>query len=160
MILMPGGIVLSTLKHEPYMHRAISLGRMAPQRPFGALLVDRITGVVIAEGFNRTNEHPLWHGEIDAINRCIADRPGVDWGKLLLYSTAEPCPMCMSALAWVGVAGVVFGSSIEFLSKQSWWQIEIPAAYVAEKTLFRTCEVLGGILEADCNELFLSASSH
>lgn len=158
---MAGGIVFSTLDHEPYMHRAISLGRLSPQKPFGSLFVDRTTGVIVAEGVNRTQEHPLWHAEMDAINRCIAERSDIAWWKMLMYSTAEPNPMCMSALTWLGVAGVVFGSSLEFLNKNGWWQIDVPAKYIAERTLFRPPpEVLGGVLEEECNELFLSASTH
>ena len=79
----------------------------------------RTNGAIVAEGWNRTEEHPLWHGEIDAINQCNLEDPKPDWYKLVMYSTAEPCPMCMGALAWAGVGGVVFGTSIEFLKRST-----------------------------------------
>ena len=57
------------LPHEHYMRRAIELGKQNPRLPFGALIVDRVTGEILAEGWNRTEINPIWHGEIDAINR-------------------------------------------------------------------------------------------
>ena len=43
------------LPHEHYMRRAIELGKQNPRLPFGALIVDRVTGEILAEGWNRTD---------------------------------------------------------------------------------------------------------
>ena len=63
------------LPHEHYMRRAIELGKQNPRLPFGALIVDRVTGEILAEGWNRTEINPIWHGEIDAINRLVEPAP-------------------------------------------------------------------------------------
>jgi tRNA(Arg) A34 adenosine deaminase TadA len=82
--------------------------------------------------------------------------PRPDGGDLVLYTTAEPCPMCMGAILWAGVGRVVFGTSIRFLLDTGWRQIDLPAAAVAGRAVGMTCEVVGGVLAAECDELFLS----
>ena len=141
-------------EHDAFMRRAIDLARQVPAFPFGAVLVLHDTGEVVAEGWNRSAESPTWHGEIDAINRCVQARPDIDWGRTTLYTTAEPCPMCQAAIEWAGIPLVVYGSSIPFLQSLGWWQIDIRAEEVARRTPFRRTTILGGILEQECNALF------
>ena len=147
-----------TRMHEKFMRRAIALAANNPKAPFGALLVDQNNGTVMSEGWNRSGENPTWHGEIDAINQCAARHPGVKWGELILYTTAEPCPMCQSAAEWAGIGMVVFGSSIPFLESLHWSQIDIRAEEVARRTACRRCTVIGGVLEPDCDALFRRAA--
>jgi tRNA(Arg) A34 adenosine deaminase TadA len=133
------------------MRRAIV---QVPLLPFGAVLVRGATGEVLAEGHNRSAASPTFHGEIDVINRLAADQPRVDWGSLVLYTTAEPCPMCQSAVEWAGIPWVVYGSSIPFLQGLGWWQIDTRAGEVARRTPFRRTAILGGVLAEECNALF------
>lgn len=143
--------------HEEYMLRAIEMARQSPTAPFGALLVDALTGEIVAEGVNRWRENPTWHGEIDAINRCAAKNPDITWSRLRLYTTAEPCCMCQGAILWAGIPEVVFGTSIRTLARIGWNQIHIPAEEVARRTPFAGCSLLGGVLEAECDALFEAA---
>ena len=141
---------------EVYMKRAIRLAGNVPKFPFGALLVDHEKKVV-AEGWNRSVHNPTWHGEMDAINKCAASGVKVDWTKLTLYTTAEPCAMCQGAVAWSGIKRVVFGSSIPFLKTLDWWAIDIRADELSRLAKFRNCTVVGGVLEEECNKLFRTA---
>jgi len=75
----------------------------------------------------------------------------------VLYTTAEPCPVCQSAVEWAGIPWVVYGSSIPFLQGLGWWQIDIRAGEVARRTPFRRTAVLGGVLAKECNALFEAA---
>jgi tRNA(Arg) A34 adenosine deaminase TadA len=143
--------------HQKYMRRAIEIARRNRGAPFGALLVHRQSGEIVAEGLNRWKENPTWHGEIDAINRCAAENRGVEWSGLRLYTTAEPCCMCQGAILWTGIPEVVFGTSIQTLTRLGWNQIDIPAHEVARRTPFARCKLIGGILERDCDELFRAA---
>ncbi|MCU0706486.1 MAG: nucleoside deaminase [Fimbriiglobus sp.] len=147
---------MNDLNHERYMRRAIELTAHCPALPFGAVLVHRPTGRVVAEGWNRSGENPTWHGEIDALNRWAATADGTDPAELVLYTTAEPCPMCQGAVLFAGVGAVVFGVSIGFLAATGWDQIEIPAAEVIRRSPGLQCEVIGGVLEEECRELFLA----
>lgn len=145
------------LDHARYMRLAIAQAKKTPPMPFGAVIVRGKDGATLAEGHNRSSASPTFHGEVDAINRCAAFHPGIDWTGLVLYTTAEPCPMCQSAVAWAGIGMVVFGASVPFLKSLGWWQIDIRAEEVAQRTPFRRCAVLGGILEEECNELYRAA---
>ena len=141
-------------RDETFMWRAIELGLGCPLLPFGAVIVRGETGEVVAEGRNRSGDAPIWHGEIDTIHRCAQSHPGIDWSRLTLYSTAEPCPMCQSAILWAGIPRVVFGTSIRTLQARGWRQIDILAEEVARRTPFRQCVIVGGVLEAECDALF------
>jgi len=142
------------LDHERFMREAIAQAKNVPLLPFGAVIVRADKGEVVAAGFNRTKISPTYHGEVDAINRCAELHPDIDWSGLALYTTAEPCPTCESAVAWAGIGMVVFGSSIPFLKTLGWWQIDIRAEEVIRRTPFGKCTLLGGVLEAECNALF------
>jgi len=74
----------------------------------------------------------------------------------VLYTTAEPCPMCIGAILWSGIGTVVFGTSIRFLQRRGWRQIDIRAGEVVRRSPW-TCEIAGGVLERECNALFLAA---
>jgi tRNA(Arg) A34 adenosine deaminase TadA len=145
------------LDHERYVRRAVALTANCPHLPFGAVIVRGETGEVVAEGWNRSALNPAWHGEIDAINRLAESGLGDDPSGLVLYSTAEPCPMCMGAILWSGIGTVVFGSSIRFLQQQGWRQIDILADEVVRRSPGWACTIIGGVLEAECNALFDSA---
>jgi tRNA(Arg) A34 adenosine deaminase TadA len=142
------------LDHATFMRRAIAQAQEVPLLPFGAVLVRKATGEILAEGHNRSAANPTFHGEMDVINRLAADQAKVEWDSLVLYTTAEPCPMCQSAIEWAGIPWVVYGSSIPFLQGLGWWQINIRADEVAQRTPFRRTAVLGGVLAKECNALF------
>ncbi len=145
------------MSHDDYMRQAIAMAQQIPKFPFGTVIVRRITGEIIAKGFNRSSENPTFHAEIDAINRCAAAPSQSDWTQLDLYTTAEPCPMCQSAIEWAGISTVYYGTSIPFLQSHGWHQIDIRAEEVARRTSFRQTRVIGGILEFECNALFEAA---
>lgn len=140
------------------MRRAIALTAHCPELPFGAVIVDRDSGAVVAEGWNKSVANPAWHGEIDALNRLAESASLQSGSRLILYTTAEPCPMCQGAILWSGIEAVVFGTSIPFLQKKGWRQIDIRAAEVVRRSPGWSCAVIGGVLEEECNALFEAAS--
>ena len=146
------------MDHEPHMWQAIEVARGNPRAPFGTVLVDVEEGVRVAEGVNRSSVNPILHGEIDAINqyaRLNANR----WSQLRLYTTAEPCSMCQSAIIWSGIPEVVFGTSIERLVNLGWNQIDLKAIDVAEAASFGECTIIGGVLADACDRLFQMAKN-
>lgn len=143
--------------HELYMRRAIALAANAPDLPFGAVIVDGDDGTILAEGWNKTPLNPMWHGEVDAINQLASSGAGVEGKSLVLYTTAEPCPMCQAAVLWSGIEKVVFGTSIRTLQRLGWRQIDILAEEVARRSPAWNCTVIGGVLERDCDALFEKA---
>lgn len=143
--------------HEKHMRRAIELAANVPKYPFGALLVETASGRIVAEGWNRSSQDPTFHGEMDAIHNCAKTNPQLAWDQLTLYTTAEPCAMCMSAALWAGIGVVVYGTSVRYLQKLKWSQIDIRAEEVRKRTPFRNCVLIGGVLQAECNHLFDAA---
>lgn len=77
--------------------------------------------------------------------------------SLVLYTTAEPCPMCQAAILWTGIETVVFGTSIRSLQRLGWRQIDILAEEVVRRSPAWTCVLIGGVMEKECDALFESA---
>ena len=78
--------------------------------PFGAVIVRG--GEVIAVAHNEvlgTND-PTAHAEIVAIRRATAKLGRFDISDCEIYSTCEPCPMCLSAIHWAGIRKLYFGA--------------------------------------------------
>ena len=144
------------VEHEPFMRKAISIAEGNAVAPFGALLVDRSLGRVVARGVNRSHANPTLHGEIAAINDYV-DQGGTNWKNLTLYTTAEPCCMCQGAIVWAGISEVVFGTSISELKQLGWRQIDIPAQEVVSRGWKPGTEITGGVLANECGELFRRA---
>jgi guanine deaminase len=78
--------------------------------PFGAVIVRN--GKVIAVAHNEvvgTND-PTAHAEVVAIRRATAKLGRFDISDCEIYSTCEPCPMCLAAIHWAGIRKLYFGA--------------------------------------------------
>jgi tRNA(Arg) A34 adenosine deaminase TadA len=91
------------------------------------------------------------------VNDYVARHGNTGWGPLLLYVTGECCPMCMSALIWAGIGGIVFGSSLETVDRAfgGGGGIDIHATTVAAAAPSWKGTVTGGVLAAETDRLFL-----
>lgn len=121
--------------------------------PFGAVIVR--DGTVKASGRNlgiRTND-PTAHGEMVAIRRFVADNPASQLAGTTLYTSGEPCPMCMSAILWCKISRVVYAASIDQLATRI-GQIMLTSQRVADAAPFAEIEVSGGVLAKDALALF------
>jgi tRNA(adenine34) deaminase len=103
--------------------------------PFGALIVNTRTGERLMRGTNACKKlkHPSLAG-------------------YTMYSTCEPCPMCMANALWARLDRVVFGATIEDANRHC-LQIHIPAKEVARRSDM-LCRVDGPVLRDLCNTLF------
>ncbi|MBQ8093272.1 MAG: nucleoside deaminase [Clostridia bacterium] len=81
--------------------------------PFGSVIVK--DGEIVGQGHNRVliNNDPTCHGEIDAIRRTCAALGTYDLSGCELYTTGEPCPMCLFACLWANIDRVYYGCTIE-----------------------------------------------
>lgn len=81
--------------------------------PFGSAVVR--DGVIVGRGHNRVLEKrdPTCHGEIEAIRNACAQLGTADLSGCELYTTAEPCPMCLGAILWANIGTVHFGCTRE-----------------------------------------------
>ena len=121
--------------------------------PFGAAIVREDKVVSTGRNLGVTNHDPTAHGEMVAIRRFVADNPAKELKGATLYTSGEPCPMCMGAIVWCGIGRVVYAASIEQLSKRL-GQIMITSRAVAEAAPFLTVEITGGVLAPEALALF------
>ncbi len=79
--------------------------------PFGAVIVK--DGEVIATGTNRVvpNSDPTAHAEVTAIRNACKKLGKFKLDGCTIYSSCEPCPMCLSALYWAGVERICYGNT-------------------------------------------------
>ncbi len=99
------------MDNERYKRRAAEIARGNPDAPFGCVIVVGETGEVVAEGLNDAQRNPVLHGETAAIINLAEADPNVEWARMTLYTTAEPCPMCAGALVAARVGRLVFGAA-------------------------------------------------
>ena len=140
--------------HEEAMRLAIAEARANPVYPFGAVIVRIADRQVLAKGANNSGANPTFHGEIVALNDYVARHGNRGWGEAVLYTTGEPCPMCISAMVWAGIGGVVYGTTIAKLAQYGINQILIPSATVSGASSFYHGFILGRVLEAETDALF------
>jgi len=106
-----------TMNVNPFMQMAIDEAREGITKghggPFGSVIVK--DGKVIASGHNRVlaNNDPSCHGEIDAIRKACAALNTFDLTGCELYTTGEPCHMCLCATLWANISKVYYGCTIE-----------------------------------------------
>ena len=146
--------VISPAAHEAAMRLAIAAAKANPFYPFGAVIIGATDRAVLAQGVNNGKTSPILHGEIVAINDYVARHGNQGWADGILYTTGEPCPMCMSAIIWVGICGVVYGSSIRTLVDAGIAQITIDTSAVRDAAPFYRGQIMGGVLQAETDALF------
>jgi len=123
-------------------------------RPFGASIVHTRTGKTLLHALNNVMGEfdPSSHAEVRAIRRATKRLKNVSLAGYTLYTTCEPCPMCMSAALWAHVDRVVYGATIEDANRH-FDQIHIPATEVEARSDIR-CVVAGPFLRDECYALF------
>ncbi len=136
------------------MNLLIELAMNNPKAPFAAMIVESDTGKILSQGLNNSAENPTFHGEVAAIHDFVQKHPNRSFGNTILYTTAEPCPMCMGAIIWSRIPLCVYGTSISFLIENGWGQISIPSQEVADRSTFHECQVIGGVLKERTDPLF------
>ena len=82
--------------------------------PFGAVIVDK-DGNIISNGNNRVimEKDPTAHAEISAIREACKKLNTYDLSEYILYTSCEPCPMCLSAIIWANIKKVYYGCTKE-----------------------------------------------
>ena len=118
--------------------------------PFGAVLVDE-EGQHVA-GFNSTKlDGATAHAEMNVVRKM--DQLDYDNAEdLILYTTVEPCPMCMGAIIWAGIGSVKYGLSIDEVTEFT-KQIKLPSTQLAERA-WRSILITGGIEKERCLQLW------
>ncbi len=128
-------------------------GIAAGQTPFGAVVVKN--GQLVAAAHNSVwrDVDPTAHAEVRCIREAARELQTIALHGCTLYSTTEPCPMCLAAIHWAKIDQVVFGASIADAAAAGFKELYVDAATLAEmgKSPVR---VHGGVLRVECANLF------
>lgn len=122
--------------------------------PFGSSIVETRTGKVLLKALNAVAPEfdPSAHAEVRAIRKATKKLKKISLAGYTLYTTCEPCPMCMSTALWAGVDRVVYGATIEDANEHC-RQIQIHAEEVNRRSDM-ACEITGPLLRDECYALF------
>jgi len=110
-----------SMYNEKFMDRALALSARAltepGTEPFGSVVVR--DGVAVGEGFNHSvaNWDPTSHGEIEAIRDACRRLGTVDLSGCDLYTSCEPCALCVAAMKICGIGRLYYGASLVQSSK-------------------------------------------
>ena len=96
--------------------------------PFGAVIVK--DNQIVATGVNRVvpNNDPTAHAEVTAIRNACSALGTFKLDGCTVYSSCEPCPMCLSALYWAGVERICYGNT-----KQDAQEIEFDDSFIYDQ---------------------------
>jgi len=157
------------MPEEKFMQKAIEAAvQSAHNGDYGHGAVIVLNGEIIATGYETlksANDPVNGHAEIDAIRKAcqLLKQPYLE--ETIMYCTAEPCPMCMSAIIWAKMPVVVHAitrddmiAEMERLKSESggkfsWRQIAIPASEIIEKGEPKV-ELISGFMREEGLKLF------
>lgn len=102
------------MSENKFMRMAIELSKESVAKgggPFGAVIVR--DGQVIATGFNSVTilNDPTAHAEVSAIRAACQAVGGFNLKGCEIYSSCEPCPMCLSAIYWAGIDRIYYANN-------------------------------------------------
>lgn len=99
-----------------FMRKAIEISQISIEEgggPFGAVIVQG--GIIVSTGNNRVtkNNDPTAHAEIEAIRDACKKLGKFKLSNCTIYTSCEPCPMCLGAIYWAGIKRVFYGNNRE-----------------------------------------------
>ncbi|MDQ7949383.1 MAG: nucleoside deaminase [Pedobacter sp.] len=103
------------MEHEKFMRMAIKLAEDNVEQgiggPFGAVVVK--DGKVIAKSANLVtkNNDPTAHAEVSAIRLACEAMGTFDLTGTVIYTSCEPCPMCLGAIYWARIGTIYYGNT-------------------------------------------------
>lgn len=103
-----------TEQQKLWMREAIALSSRNVDNgggPFGAVIVK--DGKIVARGANRVtaDNDPTAHAEVNAIRKAAAELGTFDLSGCEIYTSCEPCPMCLSAIYWARIGRIYYGNT-------------------------------------------------
>ncbi len=116
--------------------------------PFGSVIVK--DGKIVGRGHNKVllNHDPTCHGEMEAIRDACKNLRTHNLSGAILYTTAEPCPMCMGAILWANIREVYYGCSIKDTDRIGFRDDEFYQTFADRTSVTKECD------KEKCLELF------
>ncbi len=128
-------------------------GVLAGQSPFGTAIVHGERVVAVTHNTVWRDGDPTAHAEVVGIRAAAAALGTIRLAGCTLYTTCEPCPMCLSAIHWAKVDRVVYGAGIADATAAGFSELNVPAAELA-RLGGSALRVEAGPLRDECRALF------
>jgi len=96
---------------------------------------------------------PTAHAEVNAIRLAARTLETLDLSGCAIFSTCEPCPMCLAAIHWSRISRLVYGAAIADAAAAGFSELRVPAQTLAALG-GSALQIAGGVLEAECRDLF------
>jgi tRNA(Arg) A34 adenosine deaminase TadA len=138
------------------MQHAIAIGRAgiaAGQTPFGSVLVKDGQAVATTHNTVWLDTDPTAHAEVNCLRQAARALGTIDLSGTTLYSTCEPCPMCLAAIHWSKVDRVVFGATIADAQEAGFTELPVSAQSLADLGQ-SPLQIESGLLREECASLF------
>jgi guanine deaminase len=139
-----------------FMRAAIEItqkGIDASQSPFGSVIVH--DGKIVAATHNTVwrDTDPTAHAEVNCIRAAARALNAIAFKGCTLYSTTEPCPMCLAAIHWAKLDRVVYGATIADAAAAGFHELFVDAKLLASMGKSPLI-VESGLLREECADLF------
>jgi tRNA(Arg) A34 adenosine deaminase TadA len=116
------------------MRMAIDIARLGihdGQSPFGSVVVKSDRLVAKAHNTVWRDTNPTAHAEINALRLASEALRSIDLEGCTVFTTCEPCPMCLSAIHWAHADRIVYGASIEDAAMAGFRELSVSAEKLA-----------------------------
>ena len=98
--------------HKKFMHLAIEIANKSKGGPFGAIIIDNNNNIIAKSSNSVTIDNdPTAHAEINAIRTACKNKNNFKLDDCILYTTCEPCPMCLSACYWANIKKIYYANT-------------------------------------------------
>ena len=142
---------------EDFARQAIELARqarLAGDHPFGALLVVDGKVALTAQNTVATDRDPTAHAETNLVAKAIRHLSPDDIRRSVLYTSCEPCAMCVGKMYWAGVRSIVYALPAEELAAFAGRDLLIPCAELFAWAVDRVT-IAGPLLLQEAREVHL-----
>lgn len=137
------------MSHEHFLQQAVQLAMHNVKQknggPFGAIVVK--DGNIIGQGVNQVteNQDPTAHAEVQAIRAACKQLNHFQLAECTIYTSCEPCPMCLGAIYWARPDNVFFActkqEAAEIGFDDQFIYEEIPLPYAQRKIKMKMIEI-------------------
>ena len=102
------------INHLENLKKAVALSEYSVDHgssPFGCVIVDK-NGKIVGKGHNHVvlDNDPTAHGEVVAIRNACKNLGTFDLSGCILYTSCEPCPMCLNACKWANITKIYYAA--------------------------------------------------
>ena len=142
---------------EDFVRQAIALARqarLAGNHPFGALLVVDGEVVLTAQNTVATDRDPTAHAETNLVSKAVRQLSPDQIRRAVLYTSCEPCAMCVGKMYWAGIRSVTYALPSEELAVLAGRDFLIPCAELFGRAAERVA-ITGPLLLPEAREVHL-----